>query len=238
MQFIDVSFSYREGEPVLRGISFRIRRRELVIMLGRSGSGKTTLLKLAKGLLSPTSGQVVLLGESVRSNQRGGHSDVAYIPQQLGLVRGASVLSNVLTGCLGRVGTVRSLLGWFPSQEVRRAYSVMEELGISHKAKEKVWALSGGERQRVAIARALMQRPKLILADEFVSQLDAVTARSIMEIVSRISKSGVAVLMATHDIDLVHFYAHRVLVLREGSKAAEVEPSAVSPEVLYTWIKG
>ena len=153
---------------------------------------------------------------------------VAYIPQHLGLVRNLAVLDNVLTGALARVAQLPSLLRRLPAVEHRRAHALLERLGIGHKADEKVHALSGGERQRVAIARALMQEPRLLLADEFVSQLDVHTSRDILTIVRGIADGGVAAVVATHELDLIDRYADAVIVLREGRKVLDRRAKAGS----------
>jgi phosphonate transport system ATP-binding protein len=201
------------------------------MFMGSSGSGKTSLLKLIKGLLRPDRGSIEVLGRPVRTASRGGRLDwrVAYIPQQLGLVRTSTALANTLMGALGQVATVPSLWQVFPGDEVERAKQLLGRLGIGHKAHERVYALSGGERQRVAIARALMQRPAVLLADEFVSQLDPVTSGEIMQIVADIAEAGVAVVVTTHELDIVARYAGRVLVLRDGritlDRAAAAAPA-------------
>lgn len=121
-----------------------------------------------------------------------------------------------------------SLLRRFPPAELRRAQELLGHLGIGHKADEKVYALSGGERQRVAIARALMQQPRLLLADEFVSQLDVHTSRDILTIVRGIAGDGVAVVVATHEMELVDQYADAVIVLRDGEKVLDRRAHAES----------
>ncbi len=219
----DAWLSYVPGRAVLRGVSLEADAGAVTMILGMSGSGKTTLLKLCKGFLSPQRGEVRVLGEPVVAAQRRGRLDrrVAYIPQQLGLVRTLSVLDNALTGALSRVGRVPSLLKLMPEDEVRQARELITRLGIGDKADEKVYALSGGERQRVAIARALMQRPRVLLADEFISDLDPLTSAEIMAIVRDIVGSGVAVVMTTHEMDVVRAHADHVIVLREGEKALD-----------------
>jgi phosphonate transport system ATP-binding protein len=173
-------------------------------------------------LLAPQRGTVCVFGEAVVAARRSRlDASVAYIPQHLGLVRTLGVLDNVLTGALGRVSELPSLIGHLPAVEMRRAQNLLARLGIDHKADEKVYALSGGERQRVAIARALMQRPRLIVADEFVSQLDVITTRDILSIVQGIAREGVAVVVATHEMDLVERYADAVIVLRDGEKVLD-----------------
>lgn len=221
----DAWLSYVPGRPVLRGVSLDADAGAVTMVMGMSGSGKTTLLKLCKGLLSPQRGEARVLGEPVASAQHRGRLDrrVAYIPQQLGLVRTLTALDNTVTGALSRIGRVPSLLKLMPENEVGQARELMARLGIGHKADEKVYALSGGERQRVAIARALMQQPRVVLADEFISDLDPLTAGEIMAIVRDIVASGVAVVMTTHEMDVVRGHADHVIVLRDGEKVLDTQ---------------
>jgi phosphonate transport system ATP-binding protein len=147
---------------------------------------------------------------------------VAYIPQQLGLVRSLSVLDNVVTGALARVGGLAGLARLFPEDELRYARELLRRLGIERLTEQSAYAVSGGERQRVAIARALMQRPRILLADEFVSQLDHTTAREIMGAVAEIAAEGVAVVIATHELDVVRGDVQRLVLLRGGEKTLDV----------------
>ncbi len=155
---------------------------------------------------------------------------VAYIPQTLGLVRPLSALENVLTGALALVPTLRSLAGSFPGPIVSEARRLMDQLGIGDKAHEPVCRLSGGERQRVAIARALIARPGLILADEFVSQLDAVTTRQILDMTRALARRGTAVLMTSHDPELVAQYADRLMIMARGEITFRGHPDELTPQ--------
>jgi phosphonate transport system ATP-binding protein len=234
----DLWFSYHPSRPVLKGLSISASRGEVTMILGLSGGGKTTLLKLAKGLLSPQSGSIQVMGNRPRATRRGRLDHrTAYIPQQLGLVRNSTALENALTGALWRTGAVASLLKLFPREVTQHARHMLASLGIGHKADEKVLALSGGERQRVAIARALMQQPELILADEFVSQLDPVTSSEIMEIMRETARRGVALVMTTHQLEIVSRYADRVMLLREGEKVADLKGAEVDIEELRRMMK-
>lgn len=220
----DAWLSYVPGREVLRGVSLEADAGAVTMVLGMSGSGKTTLLKLCKGLLSPQRGEVRVLGGPVIGAQRGRLDPrVAYIPQQLGLVRTLTALDNAVTGALSRVGTIPSVLKLMPEKEVRQARELLARLGIGHKADERVYALSGGERQRVAIARALMQQPRVVLADEFISDLDPLTSAEIMAIVRDVVASGVAVVMTTHEMDVVRGHADHVIVLRDGEKVLDTQ---------------
>jgi phosphonate transport system ATP-binding protein len=130
-------------------------------------------------------------------------------------------MENALMGALGRIGTLASLVKAFSQSDLREAADILEQLGIRHKADEKVHSLSGGERQRVAIARALMQRPQLVLADEFVSQLDPVTTREIMTLVTKAAHAGVTFVITSHEVDVVAGYGDRAVFLRQGQKIHE-----------------
>ena len=218
----DLWFAYRAGRPILRGVSITAHAGEITMLLGVSGSGKTSLLKLCKGLLAPQRGTIRVRGATVVAARRSRLDPaVAYIPQQLGLVRNLGALDNVLMGALGRVPELPSLAHRLPLGIRQRAEDLLTRLGIGHKAADKTYALSGGERQRVAVARALMQEPDVLLADEFVSQLDVLTSREILTVVRGIADAGVAVVIATHEIDLVERYADSVVVLRDGEKVLD-----------------
>ncbi len=233
----DLWASYAKKRPVLKGISLDVPAGQLCMVLGPSGSGKTTLLKSIKGLIKPQAGSVTVLGIALRTGLKGSAGKdlarkVAYIPQTLGLVRNLTVLQNALVGTLARVGTLPSLVQVFPRPLVEEAVATLESLGLGHKLGEKAYNLSGGERQRVAIARALMQNPRLILADEFVSQLDTPRAIEIMDVVKGIASQGVTFLITTHELNLVASYGDSAIVLRDGRKVHEGPASQVNLDVL------
>ncbi|MCI0387693.1 MAG: ATP-binding cassette domain-containing protein [Acidobacteria bacterium] len=235
----DVWFAYSRKRQTLKGISLSAAPGKVTMILGVSGGGKTTLLKLAKGLLRPRRGSVKVLGRPVAALPEARRLDprVAFIPQHLGLARGRTALENTLTGALARVGTMRSLLGLFPRDCVEEAWSTLESLGIAHKADERVSSLSGGERQRVAIARALMQRPRLLLADESVSHLDPVTCAGILELIAAAARGGMAVVMTTHQLEIVSQRADRVVVLRDGEIALDCPVEKTNAEELRRVMK-
>lgn len=214
IQARDVWFSYDRRKTVLAGVDMDVAAGSMTMVLGRSGSGKTTLLRVLKGLLRPQRGSVDVTAAALN---RGPGGAVAYVPQTLGLVRSSTALDNALTGALSRVGTLSSLVRMFPGEIVDEAKETISRLGLSDKMHEPVWALSGGERQRIAIARALMQQPALILADEFVSQLDPITAEEILGMMREIAHvRNVSLLVTTHETDVVAEYADRVIVMADG----------------------
>jgi len=226
----DVWFSYDQRTPVLRGVSLSVPRGRMIMILGRSGSGKTTLLKVMKGLLRPYKGDV-------SGADALGSGGIAYIPQSLGLVRNMTALENVTMGALMRTGLVRSVVRIFPGETLAEARGLLSRLGLAHKWNEPVFGLSGGERQRVAIARALMQRSSLILADEFVSQLDYHTGEEILEMMGGIAESGVGVVMTTHEVDVALKYADEVVVMKQGELAYRAETNSLSEKRLLELLR-
>ena len=226
----DLWFAYNRRTPVLSGVDMTVAAGRMAMVLGRSGSGKTTLLKVLKGLLRPQRGTVTLHLPPNGARRPAGR--IAYIPQTLGLVRSMTALENTLTGALSRVGTVRSVARAFPREVLEEARETLAGLGIAHKEREPVYNLSGGERQRVAIGRALMQRPALILADEFVSQLDHITAEEILDTMHRLAEGGVGLLVTTHEIDVVVEHADEVVVMRGGTVTHRSEGAGLTVDGL------
>ncbi len=220
----DLRFSYDGFTPILQGVSLRVMEGKSLAIMGRSGSGKTTLLKLVAGLLAPYEGRIEL---------RVPPKKIGYVPQQIGLVKNLTALQNVLLGSLGRPAGPGRILGFFERDEVDRAMGLLDDLGIADLADRKAALLSGGERQRVAVARAFMQSPSLLLADEFVSDLDIVNAIEVMQITGEMCrKNGVSVLMTMHDAFLVRDFADRVALLKSGRIIRELPANQLDPNIL------
>ncbi len=225
----DVWFGYVDRVDVLRGVNISFGSGEVTMVLGRSGSGKTTLLKVAAGLLKPRRGRVVVVDESGVELKA---PKIGYIPQGIGVVGNMTVLENVLLGAFDRSPKILAFLGRFPKEEVERAEEILELLGLGEVVWKKVKELSGGQRQRVAIARSLMHGSELILADEFVSQLDPLTTVEVLELVRSLKSRGVGFAITTHDVHLVPKYADRVVVIRDGRVVLDSESRSLSPEEL------
>ncbi|MDT7888944.1 MAG: ATP-binding cassette domain-containing protein [Desulfurococcales archaeon] len=211
----DVEFSYGRLK-ILKGVSLEVDAGSAIAIMGRSGSGKTTILKIIAGLLKPERGFVRVLGLDI---YRDGFKDIrgriAYIPQSIGLIEGASALYNVLIARAPE-HMFRFITGFWSWGDVRDAMEALSIVGLDGKAGVRVDRLSGGEKQRVAIARALFQRADIVLADEPVSNLDRDTAENIVKILAGLSRKGVTVISVLHDLDLALSYFNRVYILNDG----------------------
>lgn len=183
----------------VRDADFSINTSDFVFIVGRSGSGKTTLLNLISGILEPTSGTVLfendditMMSDTEKSYYR--NESIGFVPQSLGALPNLSVLDNVRVPffLFNRDGDTEG-----------RALSLLEVMGIAHLKDEMPKNLSGGEAKRMLIARALMNDPKLLIADEPTANLDAETSAGVMQAIKDINKLGTAVLIVTHDSNIL-----------------------------------
>ncbi|MFQ5419860.1 MAG: phosphonate ABC transporter ATP-binding protein [Anaerolineae bacterium] len=226
---------YDDGTVALKDVSFEVPDGQFVAVIGLSGSGKSTLLRCINRLIEPTSGEIWwndiqlshITGEELRRARR----QIGMIFQHFNLVDRSSVLTNVLSGRLGYVNPIASVLGRFPQADMQRAYASLERVGIRDKAMNRADELSGGQRQRVGIARALMQEPGLMLADEPVASLDPALAHSIMRHLQQINQEdNIMVLCSLHFLDLVQQYSTRAIALNNGQLVFDGTPAEIDDE--------
>ncbi|WP_338172490.1 ATP-binding cassette domain-containing protein [Candidatus Poseidonia alphae] len=185
-------------DPLVEPITLEVKPGEIIAILGPSGIGKTTLIRTVAGLVRPLDGSFELNVE-----RRGG---LGYIPQRLGLVRHATVAHNVSLGARMRV---KWSLEMFKERK-ERTFEALRTLGIENKASEPVRRLSGGQQRRVATARTLAQRPEIMLADEFLGELDQANVDIVLGAVLDLVESGTAVIMVEHHEDNVLNFATRI----------------------------
>ena len=212
---------YPGGMRALEGVNLEVQDGEFLAILGLSGSGKSTLLRCINRLIDPTEGKVWIFGTEITALSGGElrrlRRQMAMIFQQFNLVRRQTVLTNVLSGALGRTPPLPSLVVSFPQAEREQAQASLDRVGLGDRGGSRADALSGGQQQRVAVARALMQEPRLILADEPVASLDPALRHSVMRHIEALNREeGMTVICSLHDIDLVERYATRMVALRDG----------------------
>ncbi len=227
--------TYSNGVQALRGISFSVKKGEFLVIIGLSGSGKSTLLRCLNHLHSVTTGAIFFKGRDITYVKAYEvckiRTQMAMIFQHFNLVPRYSVLKNALTGTLGRVGSLKSILGVFSEKNKNQALKYLELVGICEKAFLRADELSGGQQQRVAIARALTQNPEILLADEPVASLDPATCHTVMDYLKKINKElGLTVLCNLHFLSLVRQYADRVIALKDGYKVFDGLPDHITDE--------
>lgn len=202
-----LTLSY-ENMTVIKDLSFTVQPRDYLCIVGENGSGKSTLVKSLLSLKEPVAGSIEFGGGLRRSG-------IGYLPQQTGAQQDfpASVGEVVISGCLNS----RGLRPFYSDRERRMAAENMERLGITKLKKRCYRELSGGQQQRVLLARALCATKNLLLLDEPVSGLDPMVTAEMYELIADINRSGVTVIMVTHDISAALKYAGHILCLRHDS---------------------
>ena len=191
----NLSFSYDGRNAVLRDIGFRVEPGEVFVILGANGAGKSTLLNCIGGVLSPTGGEVLLMGRRVGSYSAGERARiVGYVPQISAPAFSYTVRDYVVMGRAPYMG----LLNVPGDAEYEMADRALERMGIGHLADKLCNGISGGERQQAQITRVLVQEPRLILLDEPTNHLDYGNQLKIVKTVSQLAAEGFAVVMTTH----------------------------------------
>ena len=190
----DVSLGY-EGKPVVEHLNFRLEQGDYLCILGENGSGKSTLMKAILGLKSPMQGMLVR-GEDLKANE------IGYLPQQTVTQRDfpASVQEIVLSGFLSK----RGMRPFYNKEERKIAQKNMKRLEIEPFMKKCYRDLSGGQQQRVLLARALCATSKLLLLDEPVAGLDPRVTAEMYELIQKLNREGITIIMVSHEIGRAH----------------------------------
>jgi len=217
ISFHNVCVSFN-GDPVLDDVSLNVRPGEFVFLVGQTGSGKSTLLRLMYMDLIPSSGTVMV--EQYNSNHIQANEkpflrrNLGIIFQDFRLLEDRNVYDNVaftlhVTGAKG-------------NEIKKRVLKSLADVGLSHQRNKIPEELSGGEKQRVVIARALVNHPTFLLADEPTGNLDPTTSFEIMKLLRQINTRGTAIVMATHNYELVRRMNGRIMQIK-GGKVFDVE---------------
>ena len=207
----------------LNDVTLAFRNNEFVSILGPSGSGKTTLLNIIGGLDKYTYGNLIIDGVSTKKYKERDWNNyrskkVGFIFQSYNLINHQTVLSNVLLSL--------NIAGKPKKESIKLAKKVLKDVGLENYIKKKPKELSGGQMQRVAIARALVTNPDIILCDEPTGALDSQTSIQIMELLKKISKEKL-VIMVTHNVTLANKYSDRVIALNDGVITYDTSPYEV-----------
>lgn len=206
---------------VLAGLDIAVPAGQRVAVIGPSGAGKTTLFRAIAAILKPHEGRILTLGQDT-ARLRGRRlrelrADVGLIYQNDNLIPQLRVVHNVLMGRLGRWSLTRALLSLLWPQELERARAALAQVELAPRLWSMPGELSGGQQQRVAIARLMLQQPRLMLADEPVSQLDIRLGRDVIDLLATLATAEGATLMVNlHSLELLDTHFERVIALRGG----------------------
>jgi len=213
IKFTSVFKAFPKGGLALKDVSFHVAKGEFAFLTGHSGAGKSTVMKLIYAEERPTSGDVRVSGYDVNEMRP---RDVPLLRRRLGIVFQDFRLLEDRTA-EENVAFALEVTGARSSTIAARVMRVLTQVGLAAKAQAYPRELSGGEQQRVAIARALVNEPTVLLADEPTGNLDERATRGVFQLLRDINASGTAVVMATHDLDLVRQAPYRVIELQEGA---------------------
>ena len=206
---------------VLKAVSLRVARGEVVVVIGPSGSGKSTLCRAINRLETIDDGTITIDGSEIPSEGAGLatlRADVGMVFQSFNLFSHLTVLENVTLGPI----KVRKLS---KAAAEERAMALLTRVGVANQAKKHPAQLSGGQQQRVAIARALAMEPKLMLFDEPTSALDPEMINEVLDVMIGLAKDGMTMIVVTHEMGFARKAAHRVVFMAEGEIVEDTTPS-------------
>ncbi|MBB3129687.1 L-cystine transport system ATP-binding protein [Paenibacillus rhizosphaerae] len=210
--------------PVLKSIDLTVNKGEVVVILGPSGSGKTTLLRCVNYLEKPSSGEIAI-GDFRMNAEHASKKDIhalrqktAMVFQQYNLFKHKTAIENVMEGLV--------IVKKIPKDEARkRSAALLEKVGLAGKLDAYPSQLSGGQQQRVGIARALALEPEVILFDEPTSALDPELVGEVLEVIRKIAKEGITMIVVTHEMGFARDVANHV-VFMDGGVIVEEGPPA------------
>lgn len=199
----------------VNALDLRVERGQIYGFLGPNGCGKSTTIRLLTGLLTPSEGEVEVLGYQLPQQAEALRQNVGYMTQQFSLYQDLSVVENLRF--------VARIFGITGSKQQQRIAQLLQQYHLQNKADRRASALSGGQRQRLALAAAVVHKPQLLFLDEPTAAVDPENRRDFWERLFDLSDAGTTILVSTHYMDEAE-RCHRIAILEQGHKRAEGEP--------------
>jgi ABC-2 type transport system ATP-binding protein len=209
--------TYASGFRALKAVDLEIRRGEIFALLGPNGAGKTTLISIVCGLVTPTSGRILVDGRDIVREYRATRSQIGLVPQELH--------TDMFETVWGTVRFSRGLFGLPPRAE--HLEKVLRDLSLWEKRNDKIMTLSGGMKRRVLIAKALAHEPQILFLDEPTAGVDVELRRDMWTLVRSLRESGVTIILTTHYIDEAEEMADRIGVISRGELIVVEEKTAL-----------
>ena len=231
LEIKDISKQYKTGDLIQKAldhVSLNLRDNEFVAILGPSGSGKTTLLNIIGGLDRYDSGDLVINGISTKKykdrdwDSYRNHT-IGFVFQSYNLIPHQTVLANVELAL--------TISGISRKERKQRAIEALGKVGLKEQIHKKPNQMSGGQMQRVALARALVNDPDILLADEPTGALDSETSIQVMDLLKEVAKDRLVV-MVTHNPELAHRYANRIVNVKDGHILSDTNPYVIEEKPL------
>ena len=203
--------------PILQGLSLKVQKGEVVVILGPSGCGKSTLLRCINGLETIQAGDILLDGQSITKNQKDFHlvrQKIGMVFQSYELFPHLDVLQNLILGPTKAQGRAKE-------EVIKEAEELLERVGLLEKKHSYARQLSGGQKQRVAIVLSLLMHPEIILFDEVTASLDPEMVREVLELINDLAQEGRTMILVTHELQFAQAIADRIIFLDQGIIAEE-----------------
>jgi len=198
--------TYASGVQALKRVDLEIRKGEIFALLGPNGAGKTTLISIVCGIVTPTTGQVLVDGHDIVRDYRAARSKIGLVPQELH--------TDMFESVWGTISFSRGLFGCAP--KAAHLEAVLRDLSLWEKRNDKIMTLSGGMKRRVLIAKALAHEPEILFLDEPTAGVDVELRRDMWVLVRRLREHGVTIILTTHYIDEAEEMADRIGVVSKG----------------------
>lgn len=224
----NLHFGYSSSQEVVKDVSFSAREGDCIALLGVNGVGKTTMLKCINHIIRPTSGEILINGQSIQHMSRTVLAQqIGYVPQGVDFADG-SVFDAVL---LGR----KPFIKWDVTQnDLEIVHHVLQIMSLEQYANRNVNALSGGERQKISIARALAQQTPILLFDEPTSNLDIKNQLAVLDITKKVVKEqNLTAIVIIHDLNLALRFANRFLVMKDGGVYAFGDSDVINEKTIW-----
>lgn len=218
----NLSYTFPNGQPGLRGIDLDIPDGQLLVIAGANGSGKTTLLRHLNGLLLPQTGSVMVDGVAIAKNLKDIRRKVGMVFQEPdNQIVGETVFADVAFGPQN--------LSW-PREEIAKAVTnALALLGLEHLGDQSPHLLSGGERKRLTIAGVLVMQPQVVVFDEPFANLDYPGVQAMLAQIVALHKEGRTIVVSAHDIEKIAYFTQRLVVMQHGRLVADGDPGQVFP---------
>ncbi|WP_312521385.1 ABC transporter ATP-binding protein [Anaerospora sp.] len=218
LELQNITFGYNKNQPVLKDVSINIEAGEFIAIAGRNGSGKTTVTRLLTALKKPSSGNVLLNGQDAGANSP---ADMA---RHIGYVFQNPDRQIFRDSVAHEAAFGPEQLGFSPAEIKKAVDQALELTGLAELANAYPPTLSKGQKQRLTIASALAMQPKLLILDEPTSGQDSCERQKLLELLMQLNAQGVAIILVTHDMEIIARYPQRVIVMAEGEKVFDGTP--------------
>ena len=208
----NIKLTFSDGNEILKDVSFKCYKKDIISIIGQSGSGKTTLLRCINLLNEPDSGEIYFNGINLLDAK----TNINLVRQKIGMVFQNFNLFNQMTVLENMIKAPEIVLKMKKADAIKKAIPLLEKVGMSESINKPVEILSGGQKQRVAIARALMMDPEIMLFDEPTSALDPEMVGEVLNVIDDLAKSGMTMIIVSHEMKFIKKISTRIIFMENG----------------------